>query len=276
VVVVEVVEPPIADRVRRPSDLYLLGGYLLLTTLAITLGNIAVGTTGALEADLTEATGLLPRVVLQLLSWLAGAGVLVLPVAVGVDLLTRSRGWQLTQALLSAGVAALLAVIVKAAIQQDQFTRVLAALTRPSRISGRTTALDVLVVALVALVVVANVSGRRFLATLAPLVIGSVVVTAFLAGTTTALALLCSFLLGAMVGHGARYLVGTSATRAPGTAVARELMSSGVPLRTLTLVDDYDDGARLYHAISEQGELDVHVFDRDTFGLASGRRLSVI
>ena len=273
VVVVEVVEPPIADRVRRVSDLYFLLGYLLIATVAITLGNIAVGTTGALEADLTEATGLLPRLVLQLLSWLAGVGVLLLPIGVGIDLLTRSRGRQLIQALLSAGVAALVAVLIKAAIQEDQFTQVLAALTRPSRLSGRTNALDVLVVALVALVVVANVSGRRFLATLAPLVIGSVMVTAFLAGATTALALLSSFLLGAIVGHGARYLFGTSATRAPGTAVARELMSAGVHLRTLTLVDDYADGARLYHATSSLGELDVHVFDRDTFGLASGRRV---
>jgi uncharacterized protein (TIRG00374 family) len=273
VVVVEVVEPPIADRVRRPSDLYFLVVYLVIATIALTLGNLAVGTTGALEADLTDATALLPRLILQLLSWVAGSGVLLLPVAIGIDLLARSRGWQLSQALLTAGLAALLAVLIKTAIQEDQFTRVLAALTRPSRLSGRTNALDVLVVALVALVVVANLSGRRWLAPLAPLVIGSLMVTAFLAGATTALALLSSFLLGAIVGHGARYLFGTSATRAPGTAVARELMAAGVVLGTLTLVDDYADGARLYHASTPQGDLDVHVFDRDTFGLASGRRV---
>lgn len=272
-VVVEVVEPPIADRVRRPSDLYFLVGYLLAAVVALTLGNLAVGTAGALEAELTGATALLPQPVLALMSWVAGAGVLLLPVAVGVDLLVRSRGWQFTQALLSAGVAALVAVLIKTAIQEDQFTRVLAALTRPSRISGRTNALDVLVVALVALVVVANLSGRRWLATLAPLVIGSLMVTSLLAGASTALALLCSFLLGAILGHGARYLFGTSATRAPGTAVARELMAAGVVLRTLVLVDDYDDGARLYHAMTDDGVLDVHVFDRDTFGLASGRRM---
>ena len=50
-------------------------------------------------------------------------------------------------------------------------------------------------------------------------------------------------------------------------------MAAGVVLRTLTLVDDYADGARLYHASTPQGDLDVHVFDRDTFGLASGRRV---
>ena len=90
---------------------------------------------------------------------------------------------------------------IKAAILDGQFTQVLAALTRPLNSNGRTNPLDVLVVTLVALVVVANISGRRWLATLAPLVIGSLLVTGFLAGSNTALALLCSFLLGAMVGH---------------------------------------------------------------------------
>lgn len=273
-VVVEVIEPQIADRVRRPSDLYFFVLYLLLAVLAITLGNTAVGTTGALEQDLTEATGLLPRLILQLGTWVAGSGVILLPIAVGVDLLSRRRGWQFMQALFVAGAAAGIALLIKTAIQQDQFTRVLAALTRPSRISGRTNALDVLIVALVALTVVANLSGRRWLAALAPLVIGSLVLTAFLSGATTALALLCSFLLGAMAGHLARFGFGTTATRAPGTAVARELMMAGVRLSTLTLVDDYEEGARRYHARTDDGdELDVHVFDRDTFGLASGRRM---
>ena len=71
-------------------------------------------------------------------------------------------------------------------------------------------------------------------------------VTTFLAGSNTALALLCSFLLGAIVGHAVRFAFGTSATRAPGTDVARELILAGTPLHTLVLVDDYDEGARLY------------------------------
>ena len=270
---VEVVEPHMADRVRRASDVSWFLVYAVLAALSITLGNLAVGTAGALEQDLALATGGLPRLLLQLFSWVAGVGVLFLPIAVGVDMLLRSRGWQLVQALLAGGLAAGIAMLIKAAILDGQFTQVLAALTRPLNSNGRTNPLDVLVVTLVALVVVANISGRRWLATLAPLVIGSLLVTGFLAGSNTALALLCSFLLGAMVGHALRFAFGTASTRAPGTAIARELVNAGTPLQTLELVDEYEEGARLYRALTPVGEIDVHVFDRDTFGLASGRRL---
>ncbi len=262
-----------ADRVRRASDVYFLLLYAVLAAVAITLGNLAVGTADALEQDLALATGGLPRLLLQLFSWVAGVGVLILPIGVGADLLVRSRGWQFVQALLAAGAAAGIAMLIKAAILDGQFTQVLAALTRPLRTAGRTNPLDVLVVALVALVVVANISGRRWLATLAPLVIGSLLVTGFLAGANTALALLCSFLLGAIVGHAVRFAFGTSSTRAPGTAIARELVSAGAPLQTLELVDEYEEGARVYRGLTPSGSIDVHVFDRDTFGLASGRRL---
>jgi hypothetical protein len=88
---VEVVEPQMADRVRRASDVYLLLGYAVLAAVAITLGNLAVGTADALEQDLALATGGLPRLLLQLFSWVAGVGVLLLPIGVGIDMLLRSR-----------------------------------------------------------------------------------------------------------------------------------------------------------------------------------------
>ncbi len=270
---VEVIEPSMGDRVRRSSDAYLLILSTVALVLALLVGLLAETTTGALEQDLTEATGGLPRLLLQLLAWLAGSGSLLVPLVVAVDLLTRSRGWQFVHASLASGVAAGIAMVLKAALQDERFARVLSSLTHPVA-SGRTNPLDVLVVALVAFVIVANVSGRRWVSALGPVVLGSVALTAFLAGATTALAMLCSFLLGGIVGHGVRFALGTASTRAPGTSVARELVLAGVPLRTLELLDDYDEGARHYAGRTAANEdVDVHVFDRDTFGLASGRRL---
>ena len=51
------------------------------------------------------------------------------------------------------------------------------------------------------------------------------------------------------------------------------LVAGGVPLTRLELIDANDAGDRRYVGATHDGILDVHVIDRDTFGLASGRRL---
>ena len=103
---VEVVEPRIADRVRRGADLYWLVMYAALAFLAISLSNLAVGTAGALEQDLAGATSGVPRLILALLAWVSGTGVLLLPIAVGIDLVVRQRAWQFVPSLVGAAIAA--------------------------------------------------------------------------------------------------------------------------------------------------------------------------
>ncbi|MDN5797008.1 MAG: hypothetical protein L0H79_14780, partial [Intrasporangium sp.] len=72
----------------------------------------AVGgaTTGALEQDLNVAVSGVPRLLLQVVGWLSGIGVVVLPLAVGTDLIIRARPMQLVQALAAAGAGALVVV----------------------------------------------------------------------------------------------------------------------------------------------------------------------
>lgn len=271
---VQVIEPRMPDRVRRPSDAYLTLLLVVITVIAIALGDLAVNTTGAVEVDLAQATEGLPRLLLQLFSWAGAFGVLVVPVGIGIDLVVRSRGWQLVHALLGALLAAAIAQALKVLILDDQFTRVLAALTRPIRDEGHTSPLDLVIASLVAFVIVANISGRRWLAPLSFVVLASMTITAFLAGTNTALALLCSFLLGAIVGHGVRFAFGTASTRPTGADIAKELVLAGAPLSRLELVDEDAEGERHYEGESADGDVyDVQVLDRDTFGLASGRRL---
>ncbi len=273
-VTVEVIEPTMPDRVRRPSDVYALLGYVTAVVVAVSLGNIAVDTTGAFEHDLALVTSGLPRLLLQLVSWAGGIGVLVVPVVIGIDLLLRSRGWQLVHALLAAGLAAAVTQVVKSLVLDGYFDQALAALSRPLRQDGLSSPLDIVIVTIVALVIVANINGRRWISPLVTVVLTSATLTSFLSGANTALALLCSFLLGSIVGHGVRFAFGTASTRPPGTEIARELVLAGAPLARLQLVDDDDEGERVYEGSTSDGELiDVHVLDRDTFGLASGRRL---
>jgi len=269
---VEVVEPPIPDRVRRPADALRLVVVLAVLVAAIAVADVAVGTTGALEQDLAVATDGLPRLLLQLLSWLGGIGIVVLPLAVGADLIVRARPWQLAQALLAAGVGALLVLGLRVLILDGHLGLILGVLTRP--LGGeRTAPLDPVIVSLVALLTVADIIGRKWISPLAIVVIGSAAVTAFLSGASTALAITCSLMLGWLVGLAFRYGFGAASTRPPGTEVAQTLVASGIPLTRLELVDPDDAGDRRYLGTTDTHPVDVHVMDRDTFGLASGRRL---
>ena len=131
-VTVEVIEPTMPDRVRRPSDVYALLGYVTAVVVAVSLGNIAVDTTGAFEHDLALVTSGLPRLLLQLVSWAGGIGVLVVPVVIGIDLLLRSRGWQLVHALLAAGLAAAVTQLLKSLVHDGYFDQALAAIASQS------------------------------------------------------------------------------------------------------------------------------------------------
>ena len=269
---VTVIEPPIPDRVRRPADALRLVIVLVVLVVAIAVADVAVGTAGALEQDLALATDGLPRLLLQLLGWLAGIGIVVLPLAVGADLVVRARPLQLGQALLAAGVGALLVIGLRALILDGRAGVVLGAVTRPLR-EGRTAPLDAVIVALVALLTVADIVGRKWISPLAIVVIGSTAVTAFLSGASTSLAITCSLLLGWAVGLAFRYGFGATSTRPPGREVAEALVASGVPLIRLELVDPDDSGDRRYLGQTDTLPVDVRVMDRDTFGLASGWRL---
>ncbi|HET9631859.1 MAG TPA: lysylphosphatidylglycerol synthase transmembrane domain-containing protein [Terrabacter sp.] len=269
---VEVVEPPIPRRVRRPADGVRLAAAVLLLLLGLVVADLASGTRGGVEQDLTDVTSGLPRLLLTLLGWLSGIGVLLLPIGVGADLLVRRRPMQLIQALGAAVVAGILVIVIGLLVQSGNGGFITSVLTRPTP-TGHTAPLDIVVVSMLALLTVADISGRKWVSPIATGVVVATLVTTLLSGAMTLAALTCSLLLGWIVGLASRLIFGVSSTRPPGTEVAAVLVSGGIPLRRLELVDANDAGDRRYLGSTAAGPLDVHVIDRDTFGLASGRRL---
>lgn len=269
---VEVVEPP-SGRVRRPRDLFALVFALLVLAAALILGTLAVGTATGLEQDLVGAGGALPRVLLQVVSLAGGIGLLVLPVATGVDLVVRSRSWQLFEAVIAAGVGALSALLLQHLILDGHLGGgILAALTKGTA-AVRTQPLDGVIVASVAFFIVSGVGGRPILRKSAVVVVGSAIVAGFLSGGVTALALFASAVLGWVVGLVARLAMGVVSDRPPGTAVAAALIGCGLDISRLELVESASSAGRLYAASGSAGLLDVRVIDRETFGTAASRRL---
>jgi glycosyltransferase 2 family protein len=270
---VVVVEPPPSPRVRRPGDLFTLLFALAVLFVAVSLGDVAVGAASGLEQDLIGAGGALPRLLLRIFGWAGGIGLLVLLVVECVDLVVRSRSRQLLEAVAAAGVGTLLALLMQRLVLDGHLGAVLAALTKAQPDGGRTAPLDGLLLAIVAFLTVAGVGGRPILGTASIVVVGSAILSGFLSGGVTALALFATTLLGWAVGLVARLTLGTASTRPPGSAVAAALIGCGLDIRRLELVEPAPGGGRRYAGSGPDGAVDVRVLDRETFGTAVGQRV---
>ncbi len=269
---VVVIEPDLPRRVRRPADLVRLVVAVASFVLALVLGDIAVGTAGGLEQDLISASTGLPNFLLQVFRLVAGVGVVLVPVVVGIDLVVRKRGWQLGDALLAGLLAALANLVFRWLVLNAHLGGVVDALTKAQG-DGRTPPLDGLVVVAVAYLTVADLENGKLTKRVATLFVGCELLTGFLSGGITALALLVSLLLGWSVGLAVRYGLGAASTRPNGYEVVAALHRSGLQVDRLEARGDADLGARRYEASGPAGPIDVRVLDRDTFGRATFRRL---
>ena len=178
---------------------------------------MAVGTASGLEQDLIGAGGVLPRLLLRIFGWAGGIGLLVVLVVQGVDLVLRSRTRQLLESVAAAGAGALLALLLQRLVLDGHLGAVLAALTKANPGGGRTAPVDGLLVASVAFFTVSGVGGRQILRRAAVVVVASAILSGFLSGGVTALALFATALLGWSVGLVTRLALGPRrpAHRAP-------------------------------------------------------------
>ena len=267
-----VVEPRLPNRVRRPADALRLTAVLALLAVTVGLGAAAAGTAGALERDLSLAAGGLPLVLLSILGYAGGVGVVALALLCAADLFRRGDVTSLVVGFAAAAAGATLAGALEWLVQNGRLAdEITVVLTRPLIGGGRTTPASEVVVATVALLT-ASAASRRVTWPLGSLVVGSSVVTAFLGGTATAMAMTVSLLLGWAVGLVPRLLVGVPSTRPDGVAVAAALAEGGVPLRRLEyrgpgpLGRDYVGTPA---GAPGAATLDVEVFDADAFGASS-------
>ncbi len=270
-----VVEPRRSSRVRRPTDAVRLVLAVVLLLLVVTLGAAAAGTAGALEHDLSLAASGLPRLLLGVLAYAGGVGVVLLLLLTVADLGRRGR---VADLLLAVGAAALGATLgstlewlAASGYLGDEVT---VALTRPLTGGGRTSPVSEVVVATVALLTASTLS--RGLRPLGVVVVAGSVVTGFLGGTTTALAMIVSLLLGWALGLLPRLLVGVASDRPDGSAVAAALVRAGVPLRRLEYAGSGQYGRRytgLRSGVLSREPVEVEVFDVDAFGSLTARQI---
>lgn len=261
-----VIEGDIAPRrLRRPADLLRLTLAALSAALVLGLSYVASGTTSGLESDLTEATGRIPSLVLDLTSWVGVLGAIALPIGISVSLLVRRRGRLLLDALAALLLALVIGAVLTWVIQQYGSSQLLQALTGRT-VRSDTMPLNAFVSGLVAMSTVARLVERPRWAIASILVITAISVLNIVGATLTVIGLLISLLLGWSVGLLVRYSVGTPSTRPSGLDVARALEANGYPLSVLR-ASSITRGGRRYTATSRAGQrLEVLVLDRDLEG----------
>ena len=267
-------EQPLRRRVRRPRDLLRAFLGLAVVVLAVLIGSIAVGTASGLEQDLVGVASGAPRLFLRLVTFVATTGVLALPFVAALDLVVRHRAGQILDAIVGAAVCVVVTTSLTTWITRDEPARVLEALTKVLPDGTRSQALDHVVAAVVAFLVVADLSGRTRLRAAAGLTVSAVLLSSVLSGKVTLLSVAVSLLIGWTVGLAVRYAFGTFSTRPNGTRIAATINVGGLGITTLTRGIDGPDDTRHYVATDDDGHsYDVLVLDRDREGAGLVSRL---
>jgi uncharacterized membrane protein YbhN (UPF0104 family) len=255
----------IPRRVRRPADLIRLGIALLAFALTVAITYFLNATSAGIEQDLVQASTGLPAIAGTALNLVGGLGVLLLPVAAGIDMVLRRRGRQLVDAMAAAFLGVVLAVLIAGLVAAYAPAQLLVGITGVNAPDEKFVLSPVLV-GLVAFITVSRLLGRGRWGAAAVVVVVAAAVGTLTSGASTATVLGLSVLLGWAVGLATRYILGTPTTRPSGIEVADSLERAGLPVTLLRASKSTATG-RQYAAHTRGGErLRVIVFDRDLEG----------
>ncbi len=229
-----VVEPAQPKRIRRPNDGLRLAAWAAVTGLLLVAGDVALGTTAGLEADLSSAIDRrLPDLILQILAYASNLLLLLLPPLILADLALRRR-WRTLWVAVAAGVAGWLVAYAFSVLGPEFLSDpLLDALTTGSARGSRSAVAFPMVAAVVALASVDGLRGRpRLSITVWGAALGFSTLLIF-DQSATPLALAVSAAGGRAVGLAFRYGVGTVNPRPNGREVAEALARVAVPLSYL-------------------------------------------
>ncbi|WP_232835838.1 lysylphosphatidylglycerol synthase domain-containing protein [Actinocorallia populi] len=257
-VVVE--EPSLPGRIRNPTTLVralaCLGGLGLL----LLLSTLATQTTTGLETDISRGTEQAPHFLLSLAGLTASFGVLAVPVVFAVDRIVRRDGMRVMFGLFAA----------IAGLGVDYAVEAWVTATGPNELTGvlgpagaDTVSLQSDLTPVIAYVTAVRLGGRPRWQAVMWGTIALAALASLVAGRSTALGLVATYLIGRLVGYLTLYGLGTPNPRPPGSAVAGVLRRFGMPPTRVVRTDDGTLDHRSYLVELPDRRLDVTVLDRD-------------
>jgi uncharacterized membrane protein YbhN (UPF0104 family)/tRNA A-37 threonylcarbamoyl transferase component Bud32 len=259
-----VVEDDLETLIRLPTDLLRFLTSCVEIALLVGVGLLGKATAAGFETDVVGVTHVARGLVAPLHA-IAFAALVALPAGLAVRLVVIRQPRRLIEAVVIGLIAAGAAVGCSLLLTLGSLAHLYDALVRSGSPAG-VTALDPYLTALAAYLTVIGLSGRPRWRAWFWLAIGFYCVTSLALDhdTTTVLSLLIDLALGAAVGSGLRYVIGTSTERPTAAEIAAALSLTTAPIVEILRVPDNRTETRRYAAVSRDGErMDVTVFDRD-------------
>jgi uncharacterized membrane protein YbhN (UPF0104 family)/tRNA A-37 threonylcarbamoyl transferase component Bud32 len=262
------VEDNLEPRVRIPADLLRSVIAVLEIGILVGLALLANATATGVEVDLVGASRRLPVTLLHLIGWAGGVALLIFPIALAIRLLMIRQYRRLAEAVAAGGITVGLVALMNVLLSQPALRQLQIALhTTTTGVTGRHEAtLDALLAGLFAYVTVVGLRGRAHWRTAFLTAVGFYAVANLATPTThtTVLSLLITIAIGAAVGSGLRYALGTSTDRPTATEIAAALSTDQAPIIAIRRIANGSPEVRRYAATVRDGALiDVTVFDRD-------------
>jgi len=259
------VDDPLEPRIRIPTDLLRCLTALIEIAVLIGLGLVAKATTSGVQVDVIGVSEHLARGLIAPLHSLAFVALIGLPVALAIRLTMIGQLRRLGEAVAIGIIAGGVTLAANAILQLSSVDQIYDVIARAGSASGSAT-LDPYLAGLAAYLTVIGMSGRQRWRTSFWLAIGFYCLTSLVLdrANTTVLSLLITLLLGAAVGSGLRYAIGTNSDRPPAAEIAAALSVATEPIVEIRRIRGSRTDNRQYRASSADGTaLDVTVFDRD-------------
>jgi glycosyltransferase 2 family protein len=264
------VEDRLERRIRKPVDL-LRCTVSCIEIVALALAGLAASaTTAAVQADIVGATRQVPASILQVARPLALIALYILPAALAVQLLARRQFRRLAESVATGALAVAVTAIVNELLSREPASRLYDAITmaRPgtSQVASHIPALDPALAGLVAYATMVGLVGRPAWRNALWIAVGVYSVVHVGVLHTPMLTLLITVIAGRAIGLAVRYFAGSTSERPGALAIASALRAAELPVRAIRRVRLNGTGAagsRHYAVTTEDGALDIVVFDRD-------------